>query len=139
MSLYVPAVRALRCHLSCAGFMKPPSLPQHLGPADVCSPPFSPPKNTVLTAQRSVEAPGLSLLKNHTPEAEGVITVRFLPHKPSLSAVLCNLNFGLRSKNCGDVVVMQGAMAEKMRREVARLSQETERLEKEVSRQKALR
>ncbi|CAL8460833.1 g364 [Coccomyxa elongata] len=90
------------------GFMKPPSLPQHLGPADVCSPPFSPPKSTVLTAQRSVEAPGLSLslTKNHTPEMEGVIT---------------------------------SAMAEKMRREVARLSQETERLEKEVSRQKALR
>ena len=37
------------------------------------------------------------------------------------------------------VGALQSAMAEKMRREVARLSQETERLEKEVSRQKALR
>ena len=40
---------------------KPPSLPQHLGPADVCSPPFSPPKSNTLAAQRSGEVPGLSL------------------------------------------------------------------------------
>jgi hypothetical protein len=35
--------------------------------------------------------------------------------------------------------LMQGAMAEKLRREIQRLMSETERLEKEVARQKSLR
>jgi hypothetical protein len=39
--------------------MKQPSLPQHIGPADVCSPPFSPPKSANLAAQRSVEVPAM--------------------------------------------------------------------------------
>ena len=74
-----------------AAFAKPPSLPQHLGPADVCSPPFSPPKASNLTAQRSGEVPGLSLASSRLHAQEDMVPVRhvlnlFLPHLLAISA-----------------------------------------------------
>ena len=78
--------------VTCAAFAKPPSLPQHLGPADVCSPPFSPPKSSNLTAQRSGEVPGLSLASSRLHAQEDMVPVRHvislpLPYPPVTSAV----------------------------------------------------
>lgn len=87
----------------------------------MCSPPFSPPKSTVLIAQRSVEAPGLSLSlsKNHTPEMEGVITVSILPHTPLLLALLCNLDFVHDNRNLKSLEVCCWCVAERHGRENA--------------------
>lgn len=65
------------CH---AAFLKQPSLPQHLGPADVCSPPFSPPKSAMMAAQRSQEIPVLKANVN-TPDA--------FPDSVPASTLLC--------------------------------------------------
>ena len=59
-----------------AAFLKQPSLPQHLGPADVCSPPFSPPKSANMAAQRSGEVPAMMKANNISDASAEVVPVR---------------------------------------------------------------